>query len=181
MDYALALIDIGKEEDCLEQISTDMEAFASLPDQPAYSEMEPEARRQAVRAACQELRMSTITASFLEFVVARKSVVDLPLVQQEFMLAGDSPDTAAVCGVGCQCYKPQPPSNAARPGRRFCSQGGRNCTLTGSGCAQCCCVSGPGVPGTGGHGSPKCSGRGLVVPLAACNLSALPLLCQALQ
>ena len=96
-EYADALIALGEEQECLDDIHRDMAAFAAILDTPDFSDNRPEVRSQAISKACEDLAMTSITTSFLGFFVGERRGVTLREVQEEFMMMYDALKNPSVC------------------------------------------------------------------------------------
>jgi len=89
-NYANALVDLGKEGNCLEQLHTDVdslrgiladEAFAAFLNNPLFA---GDKQKDVILKVAEEANMSQVTKNFLCFLVDKKRIAQLPLIVREF-------------------------------------------------------------------------------------------------
>lgn len=89
-NYASALIELGQEGQCLEQIHSDVDAFGSFWADETFASffnnplMTAEKQKDVIAKICEESQMSPITKNFLSFLVDKRRIPQLPAIIKEF-------------------------------------------------------------------------------------------------
>jgi len=89
-NYASALIELGEDGQCLEQLHTDLDNFASLWADEEFASfflnplIEAEKHKEIIEKVGEESQMSPITQNFLCFLVDKKRIPQLPAIIKEF-------------------------------------------------------------------------------------------------